>query len=906
MPPIETGFAEIALVSTPISRTRRTLGEILFLMLTGRVPGQAYTAARPPENKHLRVGKVSRVLAAGRAEASTTSYDVFGMNRGMDALRTPLSRQPGGQQAGCQPCVAGCHSRTRQFAMDLTGSSQSASLLIETAERLTLALEASRLGTWDQDLCTGLRIWSDRTCTMWGLPPGAPALSSAEALALIRPADRLRVSQAYEAALRDGIVYDCTFTIDTPNDGTRVLHSRGQILRNAAGRPSRAVGVIADVTERFIVEAALAERADALRLAIEGGQLGTWSYDFATGRRVWSDRTKAFHGLVPTDPEPDADAYAGMIAFADRTRIEAAMRAAERDGKPYECELTVLGRDDVTRMLAVHGNIEHDPATGARLRAIGVMRDVTAQRATEVRLREQDARVRQDLETLSAIYSSAPVGLCVLDRDLRFLRVNEHLARMNGLSAEESLGRTVHDVVPQHAALVQSLAERTFAGFPVSAVELVDPDTSRSFHASHLPLHDAAGAVIGVNVVVQETTAQRAAETALHHLNEELEARVAVEIASREMLQAGLAQAERMQALGQLASGIAHDVNNVLQAVQAALGIIRANPDDAARVAHFAAMADAASERGASITARLLAFSRPDKLQAGPVEPSGLFASLAEVLRPTLGGRAQLMIDVGPDLPAVFADRAQLETVLVNLAANARDAIMDTGWPGTIRLAAALDGDLLRIDVIDDGAGMAKATLARASEPFFTTKAPGRGTGLGLPMAYGFAKTSNGRMVINSRLGMGTTISLWLPITPQTQDELAQFELPHIMPASIFVVDDDETVREVLADQLRDQGHQVEACESGAATLALLDAGVAADLLITDLNMPDQDGTALIHATRLRRPGLPFLLLTGDPDDLLSAPPPGLVLRKPIRTQVLAKAIAELLQPAPPSQGVQC
>lgn len=789
--------------------------------------------------------------------------------------------------------------------MDLTEGKRSASLLTETAERLTLALEASRLGTWDEDLRTGLRIWSDRTCDMWGLPPGAPALSSAEALALIRPADRLRVSEAYEAALYDGVVYDCTFTIDTPAGEVRVLHSRGQILRDAAGRPSRAVGVIADVTERFAVEAALAERADALRLALEGGQLGTWSYDFATGRHVWSDRTKAFHGLAPTDPEPDANAHAGMIASEDRACIETAIQAAERDSKPYECEITVHGRDGAVRILAAHGSIEHDPATGARLRAIGVVRDVTAQRAAEARLGEQDARIRQDLETLSAIYASAPVGLCVLDRDLRFLRVNEHLARMNGLSAEESLGRTVHEVVPRHAEFVQSLAERTFAGFPVSDVELVDPDTGRSFHASHLPLRDAAGTVVGVNVVVQETTAHRAAEAALHHLNEELEARVAVEIAAREILQAGLVQAERMQALGQLASGIAHDVNNVLQAVQAALGLIRANPGDAARVAHFAAVADAASERGASITARLLAFSRPDELQAGPVNLSRLFASLAEVLQPTLGGQAQLATDVASDLPAAFADQAQLETVLVNLATNARDAIMDTGRPGTVYLAAALDGDLLRIDVTDDGAGMTEATRARATEPFFTTKPPGRGTGLGLPMAHSFAKASGGRLAINSQMGKGSTISLWLPIARRVRDDLAYLDPPRATPASILVVDDDEMVRQVLADQLRDQGYHVEACDSGAATLALLDAGISADLLITDLNMPDQDGTALIGATRLRRPGLPVLLLTGDPDHLLSAPPPGLVLRKPIRTQALAKAIALLLQPVPLPQSVQ-
>lgn len=218
-----------------------------------------------------------------------------------------------------------------------------------------------------------------------------------------------------------------------------------------------------------------------------------------------------------------------------------------------------------------------------------------------------------------------------------------------------------------------------------------------------------------------------------------------------------------------------------------------------------------------------------------------------------------------------------------------------TGRPGTVRLAATLEGDLLRIDVTDDGAGMSEATLSRATEPFFTTKPPGRGTGLRLTMAHGFARASGGRLTMESQVEEGTTTSVWLPAGPRTQGRRAGLKPPRAKPASILLVDDDEIVRQALTDDLRDQGYHVEACGSDAAILALLDAGVPADLLITNLNMPDQDGAALIQATRLRRPRLPVLLLTGDARNLLSVPSPGLVLRRLTRTQALSKAVADLL-----------
>jgi signal transduction histidine kinase len=280
------------------------------------------------------------------------------------------------------------------------------------------------------------------------------------------------------------------------------------------------------------------------------------------------------------------------------------------------------------------------------------------------------------------------------------------------------------------------------------------------------------------------------ADAVLLQLIAGLETRLAEEVAARQATQARLDRAQRMQALGQLASGIAHDFNNVLQAIGGALYLISKQPDDVARVARFAALAEDAAFRGAAITGRLLSLSRRDGLCAGPVAPAPLLSSMQELLSHTFDANIAITIaaQAGLDLPPLLADRGQLETVLINLATNARDA-MPGG--GVLTLSAALDGGMggpatalapgsyIQIAVADTGDGMDAATLARATEAFFTTKEAGRGTGLGLALALSFAEQSGGAMRISSAPGQGTTVRIWLPCAAATTDLPASVPTPH-------------------------------------------------------------------------------------------------------------------------------
>jgi signal transduction histidine kinase/CheY-like chemotaxis protein len=397
----------------------------------------------------------------------------------------------------------------------------------------------------------------------------------------------------------------------------------------------------------------------------------------------------------------------------------------------------------------------------------------------------------------------------------------------------------------------------------------------------------------------------------LRRLNEQLETRVDEEVAAREEAQTRLAHAQRMEALGQLAGGIAHDFNNVLQAVSGGLTLIERRAQDS-HLRRLASMAGQAAARGSAITGRLLSFARRGELRAISIDPLPLLENLREMLTPTLGTAIAIRIEVPPNMPPLFADKAQLETVLVNLAINARDAMPEGG---TLSISVASEhvecalpggltpGSYLRIRVADTGKGMDTGTLARASEPFFTTKRSGQGTGLGLAMARGFAQQSRGDLLIESALGRGTTVTLWFPKSDRaTEDTRVDSHTMHgSVAARVLVADDDPMVREVLAWQLIAQGYRVTQASDGLAALAELEAGNVPDLLVTDFAMPGMNGLVLIQEARRHRRGLPALLLTGYADgnivdDVLTMElDPIILLRKPVLDSDLTERASALL-----------
>ncbi|MEG8020500.1 response regulator [Sphingomonas aerolata] len=366
-------------------------------------------------------------------------------------------------------------------------------------------------------------------------------------------------------------------------------------------------------------------------------------------------------------------------------------------------------------------------------------------------------------------------------------------------------------------------------------------------------------------------------------------------------------QAQKMEAIGQLTGGIAHDFNNLLTAVIGSLDLLLRRTDDE-KIRRLASMALQAGERGATLTAQLLSFSRRQHLSPVPVEPNQVVASMADLLARSIGAAVTVELDLADDVWRAMVDPTQLEVVLLNLAINARDAMPSGGVVriATRNLAAVPDaltaelnpGAYVSIEVADTGAGMTPAVLARAFEPFFTTKGQGKGTGLGLAQVYGFARQSGGTVRIVSAENEGTVITLYLPRTNEVADPVAIERLAQATGSRqrILVVDDDNDVRGVAAQMIEEIGYQVVAAASGSE--ALTEFGRASfDLVLTDVVMPGMSGVDLARRIRAVAPAMPLLFASGYADvatfgDELAAET---VLKKPYRIGEVAARIGDAL-----------
>ncbi|SAI28196.1 two-component hyrid sensor and regulator [Bordetella ansorpii] len=429
-------------------------------------------------------------------------------------------------------------------------------------------------------------------------------------------------------------------------------------------------------------------------------------------------------------------------------------------------------------------------------------------------------------------------------------------------------------------------------------------------------LFDADGVCARVIGTAIDITALKAYSLELRSLNETLEERVKERTDRLMQAEAALRQSQKMEAVGQLTGGIAHDFNNMLTGVIGAMDIMRRRMS-AGRMEGLERYMDAASasaQRAATLTARLLAFSRRQSLDARPLDAAQLLRSLEDLLRRTLGERVDLRIITGHDLPFAVADANQLESAILNLVINARDAMPDGGQL-TVE-AHAIDigtdyasvnpelgtGRYVVVKVSDTGVGMAPELIEKAFEPFFTTKAVGQGTGLGLSMVYGFARQSGGQVRIHSELGVGTSVSLYLRSAQAQSGQQAASPAPAPPQGGgehVLVVEDDASVRLLIKDVLEELSYRpVEAAEADAA-LAILRSDVPIRLMVSDVGLPGMNGRQLAEAARQHRPDLPILFVTGYAEN--AAIRAGFLgtnmamITKPFALEALAAKISEML-----------
>jgi PAS domain S-box-containing protein len=377
-----------------------------------------------------------------------------------------------------------------------------------------------------------------------------------------------------------------------------------------------------------------------------------------------------------------------------------------------------------------------------------------------------------------------------------------------------------------------------------------------------------------------ELEARRKAEAELQTLNARLEERVAEEVAERGKAEAALRQAQKLEAIGQLTGGVAHDFNNLLTVILGGLDTIRrSQPEDIGRIRRATDMATKGAERAASLTSRLLAFSRRQPLEPRPLELNAVVRDMTDLLHRTLGEQIELEGVLTPRLWQVELDQNQLESAILNLAVNARDAMPD-GGKLTIETSnalldeayAALDAEVIPgqyavISVSDTGCGMDKETLSRVFEPFFTTKEVGRGTGMGLSMVYGFVKQSGGHVTIYSEPGHGTTVKLYFRRHTGEGANLPAAEVHETPKASagevVLLVEDNDDVRAYSAMILNELGYAVREAADAEAALQILRSPHRIDLLFTDVVLPGKSGRVLADEAATLRPDLKVLYTTG-------------------------------------------
>ena len=567
-----------------------------------------------------------------------------------------------------------------------------------------------------------------------------------------------------------------------------------------------------------------------------------------------------------------------------------ALRTAAEQGK-FEQEGWRV-RKDGTRMWA---HVVIDPIrspTGELIGFAKVTRDLSERKAAESALSESEQQFRLLVQSVTdyALYQLSPEGMVS--------SWNAGAQRIKGYAAEEIIGKhfsqfyTPEDQAIELPRIALETARRE-GRFEKEGWRVRKDGTRFWAHVVIDPIRNATGELVGFAKVTRDNTERREAQRALDEARE------------------AFFQSQKSEALGQLTGGVAHDFNNLLMVIQSSLELAQKRLPDDPKLRRLIGNALQGAQRGASLTQRMLAFARKQELNPESVDVPQLVRGILDLLERSLGPSLDLVTEFASTLKPARADANQLELAILNLVVNARDA-MPGG--GIIRITArSLDvtdsrepvppGRYVRITVEDNGEGMDAATLARATEPFFTTKGVGKGTGLGLSMVKGMVEQSGGRFVMTSEQGVGTTAQIWLPeaATETGSDDTGSGEVnpgedePSKKPV-VLVVDDDALVLGNVADMLEDLGYSPILAGSGAEALKLLATGEPIDVMLTDYAMPNMTGLQLAKEARSRRPDLPVVLASGFVDlaaeDSIELPR----LTKPFRQTELAKAVLAVIE----------
>jgi PAS domain S-box-containing protein len=797
--------------------------------------------------------------------------------------------------------------RLRQHLQEIAHERDRAHWALQEREaELARIQRMARVGGLAIDFRDGLKNRrSPEYLLVHGLPPEAANETYENWVDRIHPEDRERTVKHLFGALKgESEDYSAEYRIIRPSDGeTRWIRVVAKIQRDGSGRALSLIGADLDVTDQMLAQETLRESEERFRLIADSAPVPIWVTKL--------DRTRSFANRAYVDflglPYEQAIVFdwRKVLHPDDLPHILQEQIAGEASLKPFVLEARYLNSKGEWRWLRSESQPRWDP-TGKHIGFIGVAHDITAAKQAEIELRrlnetlelrisERTAQLESSEAQMRAIFETSHQYQELLDHHGDVVHANGTALAGIRADASEVIGKPFWDT-PWFSGtegmrdIVHDAFIAVMRGEEVKTEMMLRlPIGERHFDFAMRPLRDQHGAVIGAVPEAVDITERRRGEEALR-------------------------QSQKMEAVGQLTGGVAHDFNNLLTIIRSATDFLRRRELPEERRRRYIDAISETVERASKLTAQLLAFARRQPLKPQVFNVGAQVESVAQLIRPLVGARIQIEIEIDDPYRFAIADIAQFETALINLAVNGRDA-MDHEGRLTIRIRkvdaipalraqASRRGDFVAISMQDTGTGIAPDHLAAIFEPFFTTKEVGKGTGLGLSQAFGFAKQSDGDIEVTSTLGLGATFTIYLPQAAQPSDAAVSAALSS-EPATtgrgyrVLVVEDNDDVGQFSTELLEDLGYSVKRVANANAALAILSEDeFSADLVFSDVIMPGMNGVELAGVIRDRYPGLPVVLTSGYSNVLAENAHRGFeLIQKPYSVEslsrILRKAIAE-------------
>jgi PAS domain S-box-containing protein len=821
--------------------------------------------------------------------------------------------------AGDEPDLA--RGRARQHKIDRQGNTMGSpettarqvaeAALREREAELARVQRIGRVGGFEIDLRDG-QFASRRSpeyLEVHGLPPDAVDDSHDDWVRRLHPDDRERAETQFKTCVTDGAShYASEYRIIVPGQGTRWIAASGEIERDTTGAPLRMIGVHIDITRTKAAEAALRASEARLREVLDAIGEAFYTLDSAERFTNVSRRALEIWGVAADD-------------LLGRRMSDVLPKVAQDAAYAAVRQSMVSGRHSRTEapMATLGGRWAEQDAYPTGDGGVAVaFRDVHDRKRIELALKESEQRLRElneQLERLAnerarqlassraqlqAFFDNSPDWLtlqrCTPDGRFEYIEINPACEVAYGMQRDQVVGRTVEEI------LGHGPAQLPLARFR-ECLRTGQPQR----YVTHRSLAGVTRTIDVIFALVPGGAEAGEGEVGAAEVGDRFILTSARDITEREQLETQLRQAQKMEAIGQLTGGVAHDFNNLLAVIIGnATMIKRKAPADPTRMLDNIL---SASERGVTLTRQLLSLSRHQPQSRSVVDLQVEVPRIAQMLRASLRGDIEMQVSIAPDVRPIEVDLGELEIALLNVAVNARDA-MPTGGRFSVDVrnrgphdagppSPAADRDYVAISLRDSGVGMPDEVVARASEPFFTTKKLGSGTGLGLSQVYGFAASSGGAVTIESKVGAGTCVTLLLPHTGKAMlaspdSDAGQRSQP--LAGRVLLVDDNNEVASVTETMLGTMGLQVETAHHARAALERLAVAASRfDLLLTDVVMPGMNGVDLAREVRARLPDLPVILMSGYNDAVPATGNEFQLLRKPVPYEDLYDVIRSCL-----------